>query len=186
MDELGAITAKYMRDHPPTDIRNEFLPFLVQMRATSLPPEEAVPFMKEALQQYLKDHGKDDHYWTLLSVVGEIFVTLGMKHQASKIFRKIKQTDQTTDSTVSLHGPIRFRPYLQWLISLFSISGLEHASNLSAKREFESSHYSRPRQQFREIVSLKSSSTFPLDQRSSNENIMRKNICEISPISVLR
>jgi len=99
---MNWVPAKYMKDHPPNDIRNEFLPSLVRVRATSLPPEKAVPFMKEALQQYLKDHGKDDIYWALLSVMGNTFINLGLKHQASKIFKKMKQSDQAfSDSTVS-------------------------------------------------------------------------------------
>ena len=87
------MTTKYIKDHPPTDVSTEFLPYLVRMRAMSLPPKEAVPFMKDTLQLYLKDHGKDANYFGLLSVVGDIFINLGMKNQASKIFRKLKQTN---------------------------------------------------------------------------------------------
>ena len=187
MEELGAMTTKYIKDHPPTDIRDAFLPYLVRVRAMSLPPEEAVPFMKEALQQYLKGHGKDANYFGLLSVVGDAFINLGMKHQSSKIFRKIKlkQTNQIyTESMVSPRSPIRNR--FRANFSFFSISRLLHASTLATKRESESSHCSKPRQQSREIVSSKSSSTCQIDQQSLNENIMRRNMNEISPISVLR
>jgi len=89
LDELGAKTAQYIADHK--DNRSNSFSFAMGMHAGSLEPKEAVSFMKETRLQYLKTVGEDEEYWFLLACFADILINFGMKHQASKLFRKIKQ-----------------------------------------------------------------------------------------------
>jgi len=106
LDELGKITKKYIADHK-YNIPNTLLHYVMGMHAGSLEPKEALSFMKETRQQYLKNFGEDECYWKLLANFADTLTILGMKHQASKLFRKIKQQkDQfNCESTVHSNNP---------------------------------------------------------------------------------
>ena len=106
LDTLGKITTKYIADNK-NNIPNDMLYYVMGMHAGSLEPKEALSFMKETRQQYLKNFGEDECYWKLLANFADTLTILGMKHQASKLFRKIKQQkDQfNCESTVHSNNP---------------------------------------------------------------------------------
>lgn len=109
-EELAEEAATFAKKHSMSD--SSILPlYLMWVRALSMGDgESAASLMKEETRrQFVKEHGKENREGLLGSVLlycGDAYLHHGMRHQASKMFRKFSQINEK--SLMLTESSVRF------------------------------------------------------------------------------